>query len=94
VSFAEDRHPGGEHGLFRTIIRARNPRRDLHSLDAGADQGCISSGRSPIGGIYRQPDPGCTSLDTWSFTLYGTLKVHDGAGQTVSAASSPAVHRA
>ena len=94
MSFAEDRHPGGEHGPFRIIIRARNSRRDLHSLDAGAGQGCIGSAPSPIGGIYRQPDLGCASLDTWSFTLCGTLKAHDGAGQTVSAASSPAVHRA
>jgi len=53
----------------------------------------IGSTPSPIEGIYRQSDLGCT-LGTLSFTLCGTLKAHDGAGQTVSAASSPAVHRA
>jgi hypothetical protein len=53
VSFAEDRHPGGEHEPFRIIIRARNSRRDLHSLDAGAGQDCIGSAPSPIEGIYR-----------------------------------------
>jgi hypothetical protein len=60
---AEDQHPvgdlspGGEHESFRIGIRARAPKRDLHSLDAGAGQDCVEClGELPCPVTDQEPE--------------------------------------
>jgi hypothetical protein len=63
MPFAEDEHPvgdlgpGGEHEPFRTSIRARAARRDLHGLDTGAGQDCAGRlGELPGPVADREPE--------------------------------------
>jgi hypothetical protein len=60
---AEDQHPvgdlgpGGEHEPFRMSIRARAPGRDLHGLDARADQNRVERcGELPGPVADREPE--------------------------------------